>query len=153
MIMTMTRCPKKICRVKKWERLLYRIPIFILLISYTGYSQTLSHKMNVPHGKLVELKMNMPVIFEDSLTLTLTSFSHKHAMTGGPTKATAYVTVMKEGQSDEIMLSVHGTENKVKNENGQVVFEEYDTIIWKDYKIDLQHFSYDDAISIVVSKK
>jgi len=152
MIMTMIRCQRKIYKDRKWGWWLNSIPIFLFLSSYTGYSQTYPN-MSASYEQRIELKMNKPVIFEDSLTLTLTSFSHKHAITGGPTKATAYVTIVKGELSDEILLSVHGTEGKVRTKNGLVVFDEYDTVEWRGYKIDLQDFSYDEALSIVISKK
>ena len=148
----MILCLKKICKDRnRWEYWLYSIPICIFFISPAVYSQVQYPKMKVKYGQLVEVKMNAPVIFEDSLTLTLTSFSHKHAMTGGPTKATVYVTIVKGNLSDEIMLSVHGTEGKVKK--GQVVFDEYDTIVWNSYKIVLRDFSYEESIAVLITKE
>ncbi len=96
-------------------------------------------------NKSVQIKMNEEVHFEDSLTVLLTSFSHKRPYVGGPTKATAYLTVFKGAFSESIMLSIHGTEGKSD-------IEYFDTLIWKEYTFELKKFDYDTAVEVIVSK-
>lgn len=96
-------------------------------------------------NKRVQIKMNEEVHFEDSLTVLLTSFSHKRPYVGGPTKATAYLTVFNGALSESIMLSFHGTEGKSD-------IESFDTLIWKEYTFELKKFDYDTAVEVIVSK-
>lgn len=102
---------------------------------------------NHPFGKIIELKLNKAVDFPDSLSVKLNSFSHKRAMTGGPTKATAYLMINREGMTDTIQLSVHGVENKPAQ------FDKYDTLQWKSYEFRLMKFSYDESIELIITKK
>jgi hypothetical protein len=43
------------------------------------------------YDKIVRLFIHQKYYFEDGLSVELTSFSHKRSLTGGPTKATAYL--------------------------------------------------------------
>ena len=96
-------------------------------------------------NKSVQIKMNEDVHFEDSLTVLLTSFSHKRPYVGGPTKATAYLTVFKGELSESITLSIHGTEGKSD-------IERFDMLIWKEYTFELLEFNYDTSVDIIISK-
>lgn len=93
----------------------------------------------------VQINMKEEVHFEDSLTVLLTSFSHKRPFVGGPTKATAYLTVVKDALSENIMLSIHGTEGKSD-------IEHLDTLVWKEYTFELKKFNYDTSVDIIISK-
>lgn len=86
------------------------------------------------------------ILFEDSLSVLLTSFSHKRPYIGGPTQATAYLTLSKNNVSEEIMLSIYGTQGI----NG---IESYDTLDTDNYIFNLKSFNYDTSIELVVSKK
>lgn len=100
-----------------------------------------------PFGKEFELKLNDTVHLTDSLSVMLTSFSHKHTMTGGPTKATAYLTVSMKGESDTIQLSVHG----VQYQSDQL--DKYDSLKWKGYEFNLTKFHYDRSIELMIIKE
>lgn len=131
--------------------------IAVLFITYPTYSQIKPIKQRVikknQFGELVELMINEKVYFEDSLTIILTSFSHKRPYTGGPTKATAYLSLSKGDVSKEITLSVHGVEGKSKPEDGLSDRERYDSLGWMEYEFQLKSFHYDESIKICVSKK
>jgi len=101
---------------------------------------------NFKLNKSVQINMKEEVHFEDSLTVLLTSFSHKRPFVGGPTKATAYLTVIKDALSENIMLSIHGTEGKAD-------IEYFDTLVWKEYTFELKKFNYDTSVDIIISKK
>ncbi len=98
-------------------------------------------------GKNFELKINEVIRLTDSLSVRLFSFSHKYAMTGGPTKATAYLAVSANGLSDTIQLSVHGGSGKSPQ------MERYDTLKWKVYKFKLTKFNYDKSIELMITKE
>ncbi len=128
------------------------IVFLVALLSYRTitYSQIKSDttKMDTEIFKLnksVQIKMNEEVHFEDSLTVLLTSFSHKRPYVGGPTKATAYFTVSKGNITERLGLSIGGTE-------GKSGIESYETIIWNEYTFELKQFNYDTAIEVIVSK-
>lgn len=117
--------------------------VILFLSNHTAFSQT--KKTNPEYGKLVVFKIKEKIMFSDSLCITLNSFSHKHPMVGGPTKATAYFNISKGKIKDEITLSVHGTEGKSE--------EEFETDKWKGYTFVLKKFDYDNYVVVVVSKK
>ena len=119
--------------------------IFVILFisNHSAFPQT--NKANPGYGTLVVFKIKEKVMFSDSLFITLTSFSHKHPMLDGPTKATAYLNVIRGKVKDDITLSVHGIEGKSE--------EEFETLKWKEYTFVLKKFDYDTSVSVVVSKK
>lgn len=117
-----------------------------------AYSQHLNNMEKAndhpqPFGKNFELKINEVIHLSDSLSVRLFSFSHKHAMTGGPTKATAYLAVSANELSDTIQLSVHGGSGKPPQ------IERYDTLKWKLYEFKLTKFSYDKSIELMINKE
>jgi hypothetical protein len=135
----------------------FTFSIAVLFITYPTYSQDKPIKQgmikNNQFGELFELKINEKVHFEDSLTILLTSFSHKRPYIGGPTKATAYLSLSKGDVSEEITLSVHGVEGKSESEDGLSDLERYDSMSWMEYKFQLKSLHYDESIKIIISKK
>lgn len=102
-------------------------------------------KKNYKYGEKVEINMNEEGNFDDSLSIILTSFSHKRPYTGGATKATAYITLSKGNISANIMLSIHGTD-------GVEGIESYDSLIWNDYTFQLNSFNYDSSVGLTILK-
>ena len=84
--------------------------------------------------------------FYDGLSIFLSSFSHKRPHTGGPTKATAYLNLAKENVTEQILLSVHGTDGKPR-------VEHYDSLLWNEYEFQLKSFNYDKDIELIVIKR
>jgi hypothetical protein len=107
---------------------------------------------NFKYGVITELKINEEVCFDDSLKILLTSFSHKRPYTGGPTKATAYLTLSKANLTKEITLSVHGVDGKSESEDSLSDSERYDSLLWNAYEFQLKSFNYDTSIEIIISK-
>ncbi|MFH1125878.1 MAG: hypothetical protein V1703_02025 [Candidatus Altiarchaeota archaeon] len=101
----------------------------------------------------IELKIGEKAYLEDSISILLTSFSHKRPYTGGPTKATAYISLTKDNTSEEIMLSVHGIQGKSESEDGLPDSERYDSKSWNGCEFRLTSFNYDKSIEIIVTKK
>lgn len=102
--------------------------------------------MKLKYGDIFKLIINEEVSFDDGLSVLLVSFSHKHALVGGPTKATAYINLTKDNVVEQILLSVHGSEDKPE-------MEHYDFLIWKEYEFQLKGFNYDKDIELIVNKK
>lgn len=130
----------------------FPILFLIFFISPTVYSQTLPNNQkventNLKYGVTEILKIDKKAYFDDGLAMTLTSFSHKRPYTGGPTKATAYITVSKGEITDNKTLSAHGTEA-----DGKPNLERYDSLIWKEYELQLRSFQYDKSIELIVTK-
>lgn len=98
-----------------------------------------------------EIKLNQTVRFDNGLSLTLKSFSHKRPYVGGPTKATAYLYAAKGFDSGEIELSVYGVEGKTDAEDGLTDEERYDALVWKSLLIRLRGFQYDRSVEVEVS--
>ncbi len=130
------------------------IPLFsfaFILFSFTTYSQSDIHNQAMnKFGKVVKLKMNKIVYFDDSLTIKLTHFSHKRSYAGGPTKATAYLSISKDTLVDDVTVSIHGVEGKSRVNDGLSKADRYDSIVWGEYEIQLRKFEYDKSIKIYV---
>ena len=75
----------------------------MILLDLTKTSKM--NKNTYKYGKVIELKINEKTYIDDSLSLILTSFSHKRSRVGGPTKATAYITAFEGDESEEINIS------------------------------------------------
>ncbi|MHA7055708.1 hypothetical protein ACWGOQ_0000705 [Aquimarina sp. M1] len=121
----------------------------LLFISFSIYCQTPTYNQTAPtmdskYGVNIKLTIHEEVQFEDDLLIVLTSFSHKHSFLGGPTKATAHITLFKNKTPEEKSLSVHGIEGKPDLT--------YDTLRWNEYEFHLKAFNYDESIEIIVHK-
>lgn len=127
----------------------------ILFLNYSSYAQHKPGNKSMLHqhcryGEIVEIKMNEALQFEDTLTVSLTAFSHKKPITGGPTKATAYLSLSHGDVREQITLSVHGVEGKPASDTGA---QHYDAADWNNYQFQLKSFNYDKSIKIIVFKK
>jgi hypothetical protein len=109
----------------------------------------LSHK----YGEVTELLIGEHIYYGDDFSIKLTSFSHKRPKLGGPTKATAYLTLSKDDKADEITLSVHGVEGKDNSEDGLIELKRYDRLQWGPYEFQLKGLNYDRSIEILVNRK
>lgn len=123
--------------------------IVLLFMHSSGYSQDPNSsyettKTKNKYGKTILLKIDEVIQFQDGLSISLHSFTHKHPYSGGPTKATAYITLSRKNQSEEETLSVHTSSGTTE--------EEYDTIHWNNYEIELKAFDYDKFIEITVTR-
>ena len=129
------------------------VTISLIIFSMNStYPQKNKACINVKYDEQFVLMMKETVQFNDSLTLTLTDFSHKRPYRGGPTKATAYITVEKDGIQEEITLSIHGREGKSPENDGLNESERYDTLQWNEYVFKLKEFLYDRSIELIVDK-
>lgn len=101
------------------QKLITAATLLFLFSNSLLYSQIqVLPDMDYKFGEIIELKISEEVKFEDSLSIILTSFSHKRPFIGGSTKATAYIKITALSISKEITLSVHGIQGKSKFEDG-----------------------------------
>ena len=102
---------------------------------------------------VVTLRLGRRVRISRSLTLVLTSFTHKRPFVGGPTKATATLEVTTRSPGtravvEYVELSEHGIEGKSREEDGLSLEERYDTVEWRGWTFRLTDFTYDDRIVV-----
>ncbi len=103
---------------------------------------------------VLKLDINKKENLNNSLSLLLTRFSHKPSPEiGQAEKATAHLSLFQDNNYYEIMLSEHEIAGTPKNEDGISNIERYDSLIWKEYFIQLKNISYDKSIEIAISKK
>lgn len=122
-----------------------------LVHSRINAEEHMTGNMNFKFEELIELQINKKVQIESSLSIVLVSFSHKRPYPCGPTKATAYLIISKGEVTEEIMLSVHGVQGKSEPEDGLSESSRYDSLIWKNYFIQLKSFNYDKSVKLIVS--
>ena len=124
---------------------MFNLVVFILILSNLSlYSQVKEVKFMTPTDSIVvQLKLKETIVVNDSLSINLTGFSHKFPYKDGPTKETAYLTISTPDISEEITLSIHGTEGKSE-------IEEYDSLIWKAYTFQLTKFDYENSITLLI---
>lgn len=141
---------------------LWKVCIFpcsvIICIVQLAYGQTKTDTVRIEkplacYETKVVLTLHETVTFADSLTLSLTSFSHKRPYTGGPTKATAYLSLTRHELARDLTLSVQGIDGQSQQEDGLTEDERYDRVTWDEYEFQLIDFDYDKSIEIIVSKK
>ncbi len=104
------------------------------------------------YGVTVELKVHEKVQYEDGLSIVLSSFSHKKPSPGGPTKASAYLSLANGANSGEVRLSIHGVEGKSRAVDGLSDSQRYGRSHWNEYEFQLKRFSYGRSIEIKVHK-
>lgn len=105
------------------------------------------------YGVVVTLNLNEQLCFEDSLTIQLTSFSHKRPYSGGPTKASAYLSLSCGNIHKELLFSVHGIDGSSQLGEEHSNVDKYDSIGWMEYEFHLKGFEYDRSIKIIVFRK
>ncbi|AUC77131.1 hypothetical protein [Olleya sp. Bg11-27] len=129
--------------------------IILFVINHSAYSQS------KPTNKIIKEKMSVLKIYlnkkkhiNDSLSILLTSFSHKPSpVIGEAERATAHLSLLKNNNYHDIMLSEHGIAGVQKNVDGLLDTERYDSINWNEYYIELKKTTYDQSIEITISKK
>ncbi|WP_299901268.1 hypothetical protein [uncultured Aquimarina sp.] len=146
--------------------------IHVILFSSSIYGQkTPSHQkaMEMKYGTIIKVKTNETIVFEDNLSITLESFSHKTSLKG-ITKASANITLNLQQEEILQFLSVYSNDH-LKSEKELNSFEYTKTIkqedgtsvsvtsqnnarftFWKGYQIQLKKFEYDRFIKIIVTK-
>ena len=125
---------------------------YLIVFMNTAYPQKNDTHTNLKYDEQFELIIKDTVRFNDGLALTLTYFSHKRPYRGGPTKATAYITVENDSIQEEITLSIHGREGKSEENDGLDDSERYETLQWNEYVFQLKEFTYDRSIELIVDK-
>lgn len=95
--------------------------------------------------KQLKLNLNEPQNFTKDIILKLVFFTHKRPYVGGPTKATATVSIKQDGvMMGRMNLSVRGVEGTPEYE--------YDSFEWNGYHFELKEFNYDESIEISVNE-
>ncbi|WP_344924186.1 hypothetical protein [Aquimarina addita] len=122
------------------------------------------------YGAVINIKHGEEIKFEDGLSITLASFSHKNSI-NQVTKSSAYLILNKKKEKNEVFLSIYSDDNEKSDEelnsyeftktvqsedNIESVVTSINNdrvILWKKYKIQLKGFEYDKFIKIIVSEK
>lgn len=104
----------------------------------------------VSNGELITLALGREYLVKEDFSLKLVSFSHKRPMLGGPTKATAYIVVVRGDKSEQIELSQHGTEGK---QTDALLEQGYDQIEWQQYLFTLKSMDYDRSVELLIHKR
>ncbi len=108
--------------------------------------------INYKYGDIIQVNINEVTSIDDSLSVELTFFTHKRPHIGGTTMVTAYLTISKGADSEEIRLSQFGKEGKSRSEDGLTEEERFTSVLWKEYKFQLVKISYSHFIEIIVYK-
>lgn len=125
---------------KRWS-VFYGFLLLVFLHDYISLAQNRMRK--VKYGTAVRLNNHASMVFEDDMCIELIRFSHKHALVGNSTKATAYIRISNGTVVEEEFLSVYEGDSSIR----------YDSLVWNEYTFHLKEFYYDEAVVIVVEKK
>jgi hypothetical protein len=98
----------------------------------------------VAFGEKVRVQLRESVEFPDGLRAELNYFSHKRPYTGGPTKATASMTLTSRRGEESFSLSIHGTQGKPEIE--------YERRWLREYDFELVGWGYDAFVEIRVQR-
>ncbi|WP_378183401.1 hypothetical protein [Aquimarina sp. SS2-1] len=143
--------------------------IHIIFFNSFSYSQNKEVNVKMKYGSIITVKLGATVVLEDGLSIWLKSFSHKTSIHDNISKASAYIVLSLRDEETDEFLSVYGDDH-LKSEEELNSFEytrtvegtdgfTYTTttrnhhrfIFWKDYKIQLKEFEYDEFIKILVT--
>lgn len=133
--------------MNKYLFILSIIVLFTLGCSHSVINTTtnqVNQKKTSRMGTIIPIKLNEQVKIDESLSVKLIDFSHKRPMIGGPTKATAYIVLLSNGETVERSLSKHGIQD-------QPEIVEYDSIDWEKYVIELNNLKYNHSIEIIIT--
>lgn len=137
---------------------MYKLVVILFTLSASFGSKLASSEQLNENGALelnfgisTELKLDEKLQFGENISIILTSFSHKRPMVGGPTKATASLLLTKDEHSEQISLSIHGTEGMSESEGGDTSLR-YDRIQWNEYEFQLKKFNYGKSIEVIINK-
>ena len=96
---------------------------------------------------ITKLVINIKTEIDSSLSILLTSFSHKNATSNKQASVeSSHLILFKDGKEHELILSTYESEDKVTFK------KEYSSINWQGYTINLKHIKYDEFIDIQITK-
>ncbi len=102
---------------------------------------------NDKSGIRIILKVKEKITLKDSLSITLTSFSHKADLNGHVMMGTAHITLSKDAVTEKKIISALTDEAKPPMEQN-----EYDILFWRAYEIQLKNLIYDKSIELLIFK-
>ena len=92
----------------------------------------------------VRVPLRGAAVFSDGLKVVLNGFSHKRPRVGGPTSASALMTLISARGEEPFRLSIDGTEGKPGLE--------YERRFFREYEFALVGWGYDAFVEIVVTR-
>jgi len=98
-------------------------------------------------SNLTNLVLNTKTEIDDSLSILLTRFSHKNAISIKQASVeSGHLTLFQDGKEYELIISMYESGDKIS------YTKKYDTINWKGYTIKLKHIKYDESIDVIIIK-
>ncbi|MDW5290797.1 hypothetical protein [Formosa sp. PL04] len=98
-------------------------------------------------NNITNLELNTKTEIDNSLSIELTGFSHKNAISEKQAYVISGHLIFFQGEKEyELMISMYESTDKIYDE------KEYESINWKRYTIKLIHISYNESIDVVITK-
>lgn len=112
--------------------------LLLFVFSLSSYAQ--KNTMN----NITNLVLNTKTEIDNSFSIKLTRFSHKHAIDNA-SLASCHLIIFQEEKKYELMLSLYESVDGIEID--------YDAINWHEYTIQLKHINYNESIDVVIIKK
>lgn len=118
-----------------------QITLLLLVFSLSSYAQ--KNVMN----EITNLVLNTKTKIDNSLSIVLTRFSHKNAISDKQASVASGHLIFFQGKKEyELMISMYESSDKISYQ------KEYESINWNEYTIKLKHISYDEFIDVIITK-
>ncbi|QCE43050.1 hypothetical protein [Psychroserpens sp. NJDZ02] len=111
--------------------------LLLFVFSLSNYAQ--KNAMN----DITNLVLNTKTEIDNSISIELTRFSHKIAISQA-SLASCHLIIFQEEKKYELMLSMYQSADGIE--------KEYESINWNEYTIQLKHINYNESIDVVIIK-
>jgi len=116
--------------------------LLLLAFSFSNYAQ--KNTMN----ETTNLVLNTKTEIDNSLSIVLTRFSHKNAISDKQASVTSgHLFIFQEGKKYELTISMYQSADRISYK------KEYESINWNEYTVKLKHISYNESIDVIITKK
>ncbi|CAM4154184.1 hypothetical protein FLJU110815_19635 [Flavobacterium jumunjinense] len=115
----------------------------LLLLVFNLSSYTQKNAMN----NITNLELNKKTKIDNSLSILLTRFSHKNAISDKQVSVLSGHLIFFQGEKEyELMISMYESADRISHK------KEYESINWNEYTIKLKHISSYESIDVVITK-
>jgi hypothetical protein len=115
--------------------------LLLLVFNLSGYAQ--KNAMN----NITNLTLNTKTEIDNSLSIVLTGFSHKDAISDKEASVASGHFILFQGKKEyEFTISMFESADSISYK------KEYESISWNEYTIKLKHINYNESIDVLITK-
>lgn len=110
-------------------------------------SNLFNHAQKNAMNDTISLILNKKTTIDNSLSIVLTRFSHKNAISDKEASISSSHLIFFQGKKEyKLVISMYESADRISYE------KEYESINWKEYTIKLKSLNYDQSIDVIITK-